>query len=398
VRILVLTQRVPFAPNRGDRIRAYHLIRLLETIHHVRIVSLVHDQQEHARLEEMRNNGQAVAGAPVATLSNYAAAFASLPTSRPLTHSLLHGRGMEGLLERELEMCPDVVVAYGTGMMQYAFSAALKAVPCLLDMVDVDSEKWEQLAKATLPPMTWVYRREARLLRAFERSALRRAHVTTVVSERERELARSVLGEPAPVVVPNGVDVGGFAPRRPACPSNRVVFSGVFNYQPNEDAAVWLATEVWPLVRASVPDAVLQLVGMKPSRRVRTLATAGAIEVTGEVADVRPYLWSAAAAAAPLFIARGIQNKVLEALASGLPCVVTTAVWQGLPEVARPACVARDDAVGFAASLVRLLQMTPIQRRVMSKQARLTDLSWPSQLEPMLALLEAAAASGKALR
>jgi sugar transferase (PEP-CTERM/EpsH1 system associated) len=392
VKILVLAHRLPFAPNRGDRIRLFHLCRLLRAAHQVHVVSLIHDADEWAHLAGMQQAGVAATGTRLALL-RHVAALAALPGKRPLTHVLLDGANMAPILERECAWQPDVVLAYGTGMVRYALEGPLRATPCVLDMIDVDSEKWAQLAERASWPMSWIYRREADTLRAFERVAVQQVAATTVSSVRERELATRVLNGAVPVVVTNGVDVEHFAPPSPPAASSHLVFCGVFNYQPNEEAAIWLSSRVWPLVRSEVPAAVLQLVGMKPSRAVRALAQPGSIEVTGEVADVRPFLWNAAAAAAPLFVARGVQNKVLEALAAGVPCVVSPAVLDGLPEAVRGGCIEQANPDAFAAAVVRLLRLAPDERRALAARARIDECSWPSQLATFVTLLRDAAAS-----
>jgi sugar transferase (PEP-CTERM/EpsH1 system associated) len=326
----------------------------------------------------------------VPALRNRIAAAAALAGTRPLTHVLLSSPGFSTAIQRSVtHALPDVVVAYCTGIAGAVFRPPLDAVPCIVDMVDVDSEKWAELAGTSSFPMKWIYGREARTMRAFERTAARRAAATTVVSERERELAERVLDGPI-IAVPNGVDVVTWA--RPAEQPVRpeVVFCGVFNYEPNERGAVWLASEVWPLVRQQAPDGRLKLVGMNPSPRVQALAVPGSIEVTGAVPDVRPHVWQASCAAAPLWLARGTQNKVLEALAAGLPCVVTPAVLEGLPSAAREACLCRHDAAGFAEAIVSLLRKPPgTERRAVISQTVQT-LGWETQLDPFLRLVEAA--------
>jgi glycosyltransferase involved in cell wall biosynthesis len=266
----------------------------------------------------------------------------------------------------------------------------LADIPCVLDMVDVDSQKWAALSETAGIPMRWVYAREARLMGAFERYALDHVVATTVVSERERELAHRVLGDPAPIVVPNGVDLQWFAPRAPRPRNAEVIFCGVFNYAPNEEGAAWLVTDVWPRVRREIPDAVLKLVGMNPSKRVQALSAAGSVDVSGAVADVRPHLWHAAVAVAPLRVARGVQNKVLEAVAAGLPCVVTSAVFDGLPASIRPATVSCDDAPAFAAAIVRLLGATAQERAAIAGAIDVASYSWDAQLAPFLTILDEA--------
>jgi sugar transferase (PEP-CTERM/EpsH1 system associated) len=391
-RILVLTHRLPFAPNRGDRIRAYHLVRLLASKHEVRLVSLIHDHEERGQLPSIRQTlGVEATGIRVAPVRNFARAGLALAGRQPLTHLLLSGPDLAEILKREADRRPDVVLAYGTGMMHHALGHGLQRIPCLLDMVDVDSEKWAQLAATSSPPMKWIYQREATTLRDFERLALRHAFATTVVSERERQVAVEALGQ-SPLVVSNGVDLREFAAPGPPQDSKRVVFCGVFDYPPNADGAIWLASQVWPIVKASEPDALLQLVGMRPSPAVRSLARTGSIEVSGEVPDVRPYLWDAAVAVAPLAVARGVQNKVLEAVAAGLPSVVSPAVFEGLPDAVRPACVASSGPDDFAAAIVSVLRTGPPARRAWAQRASLVDLGWPRQLGPFFDLVEGAAA------
>ena len=244
-------------------------------------------------------------------------------------------------------------------MARYAMEPPLAGTPFVLDMVDVDSEKWASLAHTSHAPRKWIYGREAVRLRAFERRAVVAARATTVASERELALLDRVAPGHGAIAVSNGIDIEAFAPREPPASDPGVIFCGVFNYEPNEAGARWMASEVWPLVRHAQPRAQLLLVGMHPTRAVRALTADPSIQVTGAVPDVRAHLWRSAVAVAPLAIARGVQNKVLEAVAAGLPCVVTPAVFEGLPEAARPACRSAADARSFADALVSVLTLNP---------------------------------------
>src|SRR5262249_25680510 len=163
-----------------------------------------------------------------------------------------------------------------------------------------------------------------------------------------------------------------------------VIFCGVMNYPPNAEGAVWLAREVWPRVRQSCPDASLSIVGSFPTRAVQQLADAAAgVVVTGHVEDLRPYLWQAAVGAAPLPTARGVQNKVLEAVAAGLPTVVTPVVLAGVPQEIRPACTAAEGASAFSDALVALLKRSPVERRRAALQANVNAISWDQRLAPL---------------
>jgi glycosyltransferase involved in cell wall biosynthesis len=262
----------------------------------------------------------------------------------------------------------------------------------VIDFVDVDSAKWATLAASAWPPRSWIFQREARCLARFEAAAAWTARMATVVNEREREALLQVCPAARVEVIPNGVDVDAFRVWQAPAANHDVVFSGVFNYAPNAEGAVWLAREVWPRVTAAVSDARLKLVGANPDRSVRGLADADrSITVTGRVPDMRPYLWGSAIAVAPLFTARGVQNKVLEAVAASLPVVVTPAVWDGLPEEVWPACQRATDADAFAHAIIDLLVMTPAARREIGAGARLAGLKWPQRLAPFVTVIERAA-------
>ena len=391
MRVLVLTHRLPFAPNRGDRIRAFHIIKQLAARADVHVVSLVHDREEEAQADTLRQLGVAVSTAFVPRTRNLALAALKLQTSTPLTHLLLDSPGMQPALERALDgWRPDVVLAYCSGVAPLSLVAPLAGIPFVLDMVDVDSAKWSAFAGAAGFPKAWVYRREARCLSAFEARAVRAAFAATVVNDRERAALLRVCPGAAVHVSPNGVDVDALSPPQPPGADERVIFSAVFDYAPNADGAVWFARNVWPLVRAARPSAQLTLAGSSPNAAVRRLAEDPSIEVTGRVEDMRPYLWRSAIAVAPIFQSRGVQNKVLEAAAAGLPSVVTRSVGQGLPSQVLPARRIADTADNFAAAVVELLSLSPDARRREAARASLTALAWPTRLAPLVSLIERA--------
>jgi glycosyltransferase involved in cell wall biosynthesis len=280
-------------------------------------------------------------------------------------------------------------------MARFALEPPLTDVPFVLDMVDLDSAKWSALAGITAPPMRWIYNREVRCLSQFEIAAARRAFSTLVVNERERTALARLVGDARIDVVENGVDFESLKPPAPPAPGVDVVFCGVMNYQPNVEGALWLARKVWPLVLARRGDARLLLVGSDPTRDIRYLSNPDSrIEVTGRVDDVRPYLWRAALAAAPLRTARGIQNKVLEATAAGLPAVVTPMVADGLPAQVLPACSVADNAASFAAAIIELLDMSPASRRGRAQLARFSELTWETRLANLPGVLEQAVSAG----
>lgn len=392
MRVLFLTHRVPYAPNRGDRIRAFHTLRFLKSSgFDVCLVALAHEPDEHDPAHGLASLVDELHLVRVPRRRNLVRAAMRLGGRRTLTHLLLDSPELTPLLTRiRRDWRPDVVLALCSSMARFALQPPLADVPLVIDLIDVDSFKWQSLAGQSAFPLTWIYAREARLLRQFEVESCRAARATVVVSQKEAEALTSLDPGLCPMVVPLGVDVTRFRGERP--PSGHgVVFTGVFNYRPNLDGAFWLMDEVWPLVRAKMPEARLSLVGSGPPAKLSRAAERAGVLVTGTVPDVRTYLWDAAVAVAPLHTARGVQNKVLEAVAAGLPAVVTPAVYDGLPEQVRPACTVASSTEEFAAAVVRLLR-SPEERRRLVESASLDLLSWSRCLQPLNALLRQAAA------
>ena len=390
MRVLYLTHRVPYAPNRGDRIRAFHTLQYLRgqgvPVH---VVALAHDAEEASRGPALADFVTSYDIVRLPRIRNALRAAPSLAGPAPLTHLLLDSPMMRAVLENcRATFNPQRVLAYCSGMARFAMAPPLEGLPFVLDMVDVDSLKWASLALERHGPHRWIYQREARVLRRFEVKAMRAARATLVVSEREREALLELEAGIDPIVLPNGVDTDGFRPSSPASDRPEVVFVGVFSYEPNERAARWLIAKIWPLVVQRRPDAHLTLVGSGPSDQLRRLASRHQVHVTGAVADVRPYLWRAALGVAPLFTARGVQNKVLEAVAAGLPTVVTPSVHAGLPHEVRPACRQADSAAAFAAAIADLLDLPASARRAVAASADVGALTWSARLAPLKALLE----------
>jgi polysaccharide biosynthesis protein PslH len=392
MRILLLTHRLPYSPNRGDRIRAYHIIHTLKEVAAVDVVSMVHDDEEAAQADSMKGCAESVTIARVPRLRNLGRGAVALAGTRPLTHVLLDSPGFRNAIAGvTATRPPDVVLAYCSGTARFALEPMLSPFPFVLDMVDVDSAKWSALSRSSRWPKAWIYAREARHLADFEARAVRRARMTIAVNEREREELHRLVPNARVAVVGNGIDLTAFRPRGVTNRQPHVVFCGVMNYQPNSDAALRLGRRIWPRVTVRRPDARLLIVGSNPTRAVQDLRSDPTITVTGTVPDVRPYLWNAQVAVAPLATARGIQNKVLEALAAGLPPIVSPAVFEGLPAHVRSGCTpgAGDEAI--ANYIIELLSREQDGRDRQVANADLGSLSWSEQLEPLVDILRKAA-------
>ena len=213
MRILFLTHRLPYAPNRGDRVRAYHELRALATAgHEVHVLSLAHDEEEAGHAADMRGLCASVHIARVPRVRNLLRALPTLAGGRPLTHALLDSPDVRPTLGSLVHTHhPNLVLAFCSGMARFALEPPLVGIPFVLDMVDVDSGKWRELAKTARLPLNLIYAREARVLGAFEADAARHATVTYVVNTREADALRGLAGPDARIeVLENGVDLGRY--------------------------------------------------------------------------------------------------------------------------------------------------------------------------------------------
>jgi len=221
VRVLFLTHRLPYAPNRGDRVRAYPLLRVLSRHADVDLLSLAHDDEEASHAGDLASLAATVNVVRVPKLRNLIHSAVMLPTSTPTTHTMLDSPELGDAVDALARRGPDVVLAYCSGMARCAFFPALADRPLVLDMVDVDSAKWAAMAATASWPLAWVYAREARVLRAFEAAAARRAKATLVVTEKERRTLSSIAPDAHVTVVQNGVEAARLRPSGPRGPPDR---------------------------------------------------------------------------------------------------------------------------------------------------------------------------------
>jgi polysaccharide biosynthesis protein PslH len=267
----------------------------------------------------------------------------------------------------------------------------VEGIPTIIDLVDVDSDKWTQYAGFSRFPFSTIYRREGRALERYEREICGRSSCSVVTTEREAELMRRITTS-AVHVVPNGVDTNYFdpvaVPREATVPT--VIFTGDMSYFPNQEAVIFFAREVLPLVRISVEGTRFLIVGRNPSKKVTELCEINGVEVTGFVPDVRTYLAKSHVAVAPFRIAAGIQNKILEAMAFGLPVVATSRTRRGLsPELADLVAMG-DSAQELCAETVKLLKdgQLAARRGTDGRQRVKSVYRWETSLDHLLQLVE----------
>lgn len=366
MRILYLSQRVPFPPNRGDKISTWRHIERLHRDHEVVSVSFAHDDADRKAAVALREKG---IEAHVVDLDQKRAKLRALPlllTRKPLTLGVFGSAELQALVDRIAPTC-DLLIAFSSSMG--AFILPHTAHPRIQFVVELDSDKWAQYAGFTKPPMKWVYAREARTLLGFERRLASAVDMSVLVTPLEEQIFRDRIPGAACTTIRNGVDLELFHPRANAPEPGHFVFTGVMDYFPNVDGCVWFADAILPLVRERHPGARFTIVGNHPSAEIVRLGEREGIEVTGFVPETRDYLARAAVAIAPLRIARGIQNKVLEAMAMGLAVVGTTHATQGVGAGDGDEYLVRDDARGFAEACVALLD-APERAAALGRTAR----------------------------
>lgn len=408
MKILFLSHRLPFPPDKGDKIRAFHLIRCLAKRHTVDVAALADDPADlhparHANLAAYCRNLLVV---PRPRARAALAATTCLPrgvaASLPWFHSRALARRVRDLARRERY---DAVIAHSAPMAQYAegIHGAVKVV----DLCDVDSEKWKQYGTTASFPKNWIYAREARTLRAYECHLARRFDGVAIISEAEAALFRGFCPDGEVAVVPNGVDADHFRPRHTPRDPATVMFMGAMDYRPNVEGILWFHRAVWPHVLRARPEARLLIVGPRPTDAVRALddLASGSRKtntlVTGYVDDVREVLGRATVSVAPLHIARGVQNKVLEAMAAGLPVIATSAAHEGITAEPGRDLLVEDEAEEFAGAVARLLDDDAFRERIArnGRDAVVRSHAWDAFAGRMEDLIERAreARGGRAI-
>jgi len=326
--ILYLVHRLPYPPNKGDKVRSYHLLQHLAARHRVYLGTFVDDPDDWQHVAHLKTLCAEVCALRLNPRRAKLASLRGLIKGEALGLAYYRSRAMrswvQGLSER---VALDASIVFSSTMAQYALP--LRPLPTLIDFVDVDSAKWTAYAHNHAWPLSWLYEREGRKLLSYEQGAAEQADGSFFSTENELELFRQLSPQlqASAGVLGNGVDSAYFSPdggrASPfAAAEVPLVFTGAMDYWPNVDAVCWFADAVLPQLQVRFPALRFYIVGRSPTPAVEALAARPGVIVTGTVPDVRPYLQHAAVAVAPLRVARGIQNKVLEAMAMGRPVVV----------------------------------------------------------------------------
>jgi sugar transferase (PEP-CTERM/EpsH1 system associated) len=395
--ILFLAHRIPYPPNRGDKMRSWHLLRHLGRHAKVHLGAFADDDADAAHLGALREAmGGSLGEAYVEPRHRKKTwPLRALLRNEPAAVAAFHGSGMEAFARRILARAQvSAIFAFSIQMAQ--FVPADPGRLFVMDFVDFDSAKYADYAAASRSPMKLILLREARRLRAYEREVAARADVSLFVSEAEAALFRAEADPGGADVraLSNGVALdfydpaAGFASLEPV-PGPLIVFTGQMDYSPNVEAVRGFARNAMPGVREACPAARFAVVGRQPVAAVRDLDGRNGVTVTGEVADVRPWLAAASVVVAPLAIARGVQNKVLEAMAMGRPVVASTGAFEGIEAEPGRDLIVADGAAAQAAAVLSLLGDADRAASIghAARRRMVEGYSWDARLAPLAAML-----------
>lgn len=362
MRVLFLTHRIPYPPNKGDKIRSYHILNYLVKSHEVYLGSLIDDQADHRFVADIETRVAGFVFAPIHPRRAKLGCLRSLIQHRSISVCYFYARTLQRKLDDLLEKVQfDAILCFSSPMAEYVFRRRQEPShrpKLLMDFIDVDSYKWRQYAERKVGPMAPVYRYEANRLARYERKIATAFDQLFVVSDQERAMFPGNFTNEKLTVMPNGVDLDFFRPRdlpRQHSTQASLAFTGVMDYWPNIEGVEWFVASVLPRIKLAVPGVTFYVVGARPSISVRRLQRLPDVVVTGFVDDIRRYLAAADVCVVPLRIARGIQNKVLEAMAMGKPVVATPQALEGIRALPDENVVSIESEQGFAAAVIDLL-------------------------------------------
>jgi sugar transferase (PEP-CTERM/EpsH1 system associated) len=393
--LLFLAHRIPYPPIKGDKLRSYHLLKQLGRYYRIHLGCFIDDPNDWRYVEEVRDMCSDAFFLPLRAAVGRIRSLAGLLGEDPLSLGYYRDQRMVRWVRSAVDRCGvDRALVFSSVMAQYVEDC--KELNRVADFVDVDSCKWEQYANDVRWPASWIYRREAKTLLAYERKVAECFDATVFVSKAEADLFRGLVTKGTAEKIwhaGNGVDSEyfdpGIASDSPFEPEARtLVFTGAMDYKPNIDAVDWFAREIFPGILRRWPDARLAIVGSRPNAVVRKLRERPRVAVTGTVPDVRPYLAHATAVVAPLRIARGIQNKVLEGMAMARTVIASTAAAEGIEAEPGQDIVLADTLDEYLAAVSAVFEDTSNAIGRNARKRILASYSWSSNLERIQHLLE----------
>lgn len=391
MKVLLLCHRAPYPPVAGSKVRAFNVLRHFgRQGHAVTVATLAHSAAELAEAQALRDHCAEIlidrVDAPIAWMR----AFASLPTACPSSFAYFHSSSLRRRLRRSLRADSfDLIFVHSSSMAPYVegVSGPVK----ILDFCDMDSQKWREYSRQRRLPLSLGYWLEAVKLERTEARLAPRFDLCTCATRAELESLRALGIESPADWFPNGVDGEAFQPAD-GYDANRIAFVGRMDYYPNQQAVTEFCRHVLPLLQQRRPTLRFDIVGANPPPSIRLLAHLTGVTVTGTVADVRPYVQRAALTVAPLRIARGTQNKVLESMAMGVPVVCSPEVEKGVDALAGEHLLCASGHDELVREIERVLDSAALRRQLAhaGRERVLTHHAWSASMARLDSLVREA--------
>jgi len=390
--LLFLCHRIPFPPNKGDKIRSFNILKKLAEQYDIHLGCFIDDPFDKRYVDGLKKYCSSVfhldQNKTIAKIKGLSSFF----TNQPITLPYYFDKRMQQWTNRTLlQENINKVFVYSSSMAQYCEGKQYESLERVIDFVDVDSDKWRQYAEKKSGLSKWVFQREFKLLAEYEDKICAEFDYSLFVSPDEAKLFRDrqPIVEQAKVHgLLNGVDIDFFDPTtnfsdEPLVPEKPfIAFTGAMDYWANVDAVLWFSKQVWPLILQQQPDAIFCIVGGNPSKEVIELANLQGIEVTGRVHDIRPFIAKAKCVVAPMQIARGIQNKVLEAMSLNKAIVVSSMAMEGINAQSNNDIAIVDDASKYAQKCLEFFNNTSVSE-INNRQWILEHFTWQQTLQPL---------------
>ncbi len=390
MKILYLCHRFPFPPKRGGKIRPFNMIRhLTASGHEVTVGSLVRSDAEAAEGAGIAPHCRAFEMGAVREPLQFARMIARLPLTTPSSMGYFYSPQLARRVRELLaQQAWDLIFVHCSSVAQYV--EHVRGVPKILDFGDMDSQKWIEYADYKPFPLSLGYRYEGAKMLAAEKRLARRFDLCTATTRAEWQTLEDYRTGAATDWFPNGVDADFFCPTDGAYDADTISFIGRMDYYPNQECMARFCDQVWPLLRARRPSMKLLIVGADPSPAMRQLGERPGVTVTGSVPDVRPYIRGSALMVAPLAIARGTQNKILEAMAMGVPVVTSTVAAGGVDAQDREHFVVADTPQQITDAILAITGDATERRRLAlaGRERMLSHHAWPRSMQRLDGIIE----------
>ncbi|MEW6213670.1 MAG: TIGR03087 family PEP-CTERM/XrtA system glycosyltransferase [Nitrospirota bacterium] len=362
--ILYLSHRIPYPPNKGDKIRTFNILKYLSRRHNIYLGTILDQESDKKYIPTLRQYCKEIHAAWV---NRKRRLFQNVFQKKPFSVACFYHESLQHYVDRVLDSKQiDVVICFCSPMAEYIFNTpifrqkAIDNIKLIMDYIDLDSDKWLQYAHYSRFPFRQLYELENKRLFKYEVRINHNFDYSLFVSQREEDKFRALYpGAKSIKVIPNGIDYKYFNPNHSIPLRDKrpnLVFTGFMNYFANEDGVNWFCRHIYPRIKAEIPEARFYIVGSSPTKKVKDLAKIEGVTVTGYIDDIRYYYAIADVCVIPLRIARGLQNKVLEAMSMGKAVVATSNAKNGIMCRDKVDIVIADEEEDFAREIIFLLK------------------------------------------